>query len=333
VAARRGITSWFGCRHLRPARTLHRDDRRSCPRRCTPRQPAGPSTLSDDPAQQAPSHPCRRQARGGRPDGRCGRCHPGVRRGARGAPRRRLRSRSRDCPPRRRRPRPASRAREVCSQPLREDFQRGGDVSRAPRSPARSCRRPQHDGCSPMTRIAVIGASGFVGSAVVDAARSAGHDTLSLSGPRLATADTTHENVITALAAQLGDVDVVVNCAGNPDASAARIEDLEAANSVLPGVIGAAARRAAVPRYVHVSSAVVQGRLPVLDSSDRVDGFSLYARSKIDGETRARAQGPRTTTVYRPPSVHSPTRRVTRQLTAIARSPLSTVAAPGDALR
>ena len=65
-----------------------------------------------------------------------------------------------------------------------------------------------------MTRIAVIGASGFVGSAVVDAARSAGHDTLSLSGPRLATAGTTHEDVITALAAQLGDVDVVVNCAG-----------------------------------------------------------------------------------------------------------------------
>ena len=97
-----------------------------------------------------------------------------------------------------------------------------------------------------MTRIAVIGASGFVGSAVVDAARSAGHDTLSLSGPRLATADTTHEDVITALAAQLGDVDAVVNCAGNPDASAARIEDLEAANSVLPGVIGAAARRGAL---------------------------------------------------------------------------------------
>jgi len=181
-----------------------------------------------------------------------------------------------------------------------------------------------------MTRIAVIGASGFVGSAVVDAARSAGHDTLSLSGPRLATAGTTHEDVITALAAQLGDVDVVVNCAGNPDASATRIEDLEAANSVLPGVIGAAARRAAVPRYVHVSSAVVQGRLPVLDSSDRVDGFSPYARSKIGGENRARAQGPSSITVYRPPSVHSPTRRVTRQLTAIARSPLSTVAAPGD---
>ena len=85
-----------------------------------------------------------------------------------------------------------------------------------------------------MTRIAVVGASGFVGSAVVDAARSAGHDTLSLSGPRLASADTTHVDVITALAAQLVDVDVVVNCAGNPDASAARIEDLEAAYSVLP---------------------------------------------------------------------------------------------------
>lgn len=181
-----------------------------------------------------------------------------------------------------------------------------------------------------MTRIAVVGASGFVGSAVVDAARSAGHDALTLSGPRLASADDSHEDVITALAAHLVDIDVVVNCAGNPDASAARIEDLEAANSVLPGVIGSAARRAGIPRYVHVSSAVVQGRLPVLDSSDQVDGFSPYARSKIDGETRARAEGPTATTAYRPPSVHSPTRRVTRQLAAIARSPLATVAAPGD---
>ena len=60
---------------------------------------------------------------------------------------------------------------------------------------------------------------------------------------------------------------------------------------------------------------MVQGRLPVLDSSESTDAFSPYARSKVAGEVAARAEGPEATTVYRPPSVHAPTRRVTRQLT------------------
>ena len=181
-----------------------------------------------------------------------------------------------------------------------------------------------------MTRIAVIGASGFVGSAVVAAAREAGHEVLAVRAPRIQDDPPTHRAAVDALSAQLSGCDVAVNCAGNPDASAAREGDLRAANAVLPGVIGQAAQQAAVARYVHVSSAVVQGRLPVLDSSTNTDAFSPYARSKADGEVAARTNGPRHTTVYRPPSVHGPTRRVTRQLTSIARSPLSTVASPGD---
>ena len=174
-----------------------------------------------------------------------------------------------------------------------------------------------------MVRIAVIGASGFVGSAVVEAARGAGHTVLALRAPRLVAARTCgHQAAVDDLAVQVAGVDVVVNCAGNPDASATRPEDLEAPNSVLPGVVGRAARRAGVPRYVHVSSAVVQGRRPVLDSSAATDPFSPYAESKIAGELAARAEGPELTTVYRPPSVHAPTRRVTRQLSAVARSPL-----------
>lgn len=181
-----------------------------------------------------------------------------------------------------------------------------------------------------MTRIAVIGASGFVGSAVVHAFREAGHEVLAVRAPRILADPSTHGTAVELLSAQLAGCDVVVNCAGNPDASAAREGDLRAANAVLPGVIGQAAQQAAVARYVHVSSAVVQGRLPVLDSSTHTDAFSPYARSKADGEIAARTNGPPHTTVYRPPSVHGPTRRVTRQLTFIARSPLSTVAFPGD---
>ncbi len=181
-----------------------------------------------------------------------------------------------------------------------------------------------------MTRIAVLGASGFVGSAVVEAARHAGHTVLPLRAPRLEPGTTNHERTVDEVAAQVPGVDVVINCAGNPDASSTRFEDLHLVNAVLPGVIGSAARRSGVPRYIHVSSAVVQGRRPVLDSTEATDAFSPYARSKVEGEVAARAEGPEATTVYRPPSVHAPTRRVTRQLTAIARSPLATVVAPGD---
>ena len=180
-----------------------------------------------------------------------------------------------------------------------------------------------------MTRIAVVGASGFVGSAVAEAARRAGHTVIPLRAPRLAPG-TELRGPTRDLAAQVADVDVVVNCAGNPDASASSLEDLHMVNSVLPGVIGSAARVAGVPRYVHVSSAVVQGRREILDSSRETDAFSAYARSKIDGEVSAWTEGPEATIVYRPPSVHAPTRRVTRQLASIAISPLSTVAGTGD---
>ena len=49
--------------------------------------------------------------------------------------------------------------------------------------------RPRPREVGPMTRIAVLGASGFVGSAVVEAARSAGHTVLPLKAPRLSAGD------------------------------------------------------------------------------------------------------------------------------------------------
>lgn len=183
-----------------------------------------------------------------------------------------------------------------------------------------------------MTTVAVVGASGFVGSAVAAAVEQAGHAVLRLRAPRLATQDPERPEARRAadgLAAALAGVDVVVNCAGNPDASSGDMAALRAANATLPAVVGAAASQAGVARLVHVSSAVVQGRRPVLDDTDDYDAFSPYARSKVEGEAAARAHGPAATVVYRPPSVHGPGRRVTRQLSRIAASPLSTVARPG----
>ncbi len=182
--------------------------------------------------------------------------------------------------------------------------------------------------------VAVVGASGFVGSACASALEQAGFRVIRVRAPRLTTDDphsAEAQSAATELAEMLRGAEAVVNCAGNPDASSGDYGSLVAANSVLPGVVGAAARQAGVPRYVHVSSAVVQGRRPVLDSTDSLDPFSPYARSKAAGEGTARSQGPALTTVYRPPSVHGPTRRVTRQLSQIARSPASTVARPGTA--
>lgn len=193
-------------------------------------------------------------------------------------------------------------------------------------------------------RVAVVGASGFVGGAVAAALEERGCDVVRVKAPRLGAVDPTkyeeppgdlqlREGLLPAapeLEAALSGAEVVVNCAGEPDASSRDVGALVAANALLPGVVGAAAQAAGARRYVHVSSAVVQGRLPVLDSSDRVDAFTAYSRSKVAGERWARACGPSHTVLYRPPSVHAPSRRVTRLTARIARSSLACVAAPAD---
>lgn len=189
-----------------------------------------------------------------------------------------------------------------------------------------------------MSEIGIVGASGFVGSAVSTSLQDAGVSVRPIRAPRLSIADehalfqseSENEQEISALAGEIAGCDAVINCAGDPNASSQDRNKLLGANALLPGVIGAAARSAAVSRFVHVSSAVVQGRAKVLDSSMNFDAFSTYARSKMLGELEARRLGPSETSVYRPPSVHAPSRRVTRGVTWLATSPLSSVASPAD---
>ncbi|WP_372509996.1 NAD-dependent epimerase/dehydratase family protein [Dietzia maris] len=183
-------------------------------------------------------------------------------------------------------------------------------------------------------RTAVVGASGFVGTAVRERLTSQGHEVVAVHAPRVAPADA--EGGIEAqkassdvLAAEFRGVSAVVNCAGNPDASEQNSDALLAANAVSSAVVARAARIAGVPRLIQVSSAVVQGRRPCLDESYETEEFSPYAFSKAEGERRVRREFPQAT-VYRPPSVHAASRRVTSMTARIARSPIATVASPGD---
>lgn len=190
-------------------------------------------------------------------------------------------------------------------------------------------------------RVVLIGATGFVGSAVAEALSSHG-DVVPVASPRLTSGARTVDELRQAVAAQelvraelvrqFADADVVVNAAGDPDASSLDHDVLFGANALLPGVLLAAAIEAGVPRFVHVSSAVVQNDRPTLDASEDMDGFSPYSASKVLGEHVLRAATAAGCDVvrYRPPSVHAPGRRVTRMIARIAGSPAATVARPGQ---
>jgi dTDP-4-dehydrorhamnose reductase len=187
-------------------------------------------------------------------------------------------------------------------------------------------------------RVLVVGARGFIGRAVVDVLTDQGHEVSTMRGPRLPSTPASAAESFIATSALINDlreefagVDAVVNAAGNPDASETDGGALVSSNGILPGLLAAACQAAEPsPRLVHVSSAVVQGRAPVLDASRKTDGFSVYARSKILGETLVLEQAPDIAVVYRPPSVHAVDRRVTRMTARVARSPLSTIARPGS---
>lgn len=186
--------------------------------------------------------------------------------------------------------------------------------------------------------VVVLGATGFVGKAVVSALEMRGFTVSQVRAPRIGRWSGTdinqgvmdYKQMSEQLAEDFSGAATVVNAAGNPDASAKDRDLLNATNGVLPGVIAKAASIAGVPRIVHVSSAVVQGNKAILDETQIYHAFSPYAESKILGEQAVLEQGEGEVVVYRPPSVHAPDRRVTRRIAKLAKSPLSCVASPVD---
>ncbi len=193
----------------------------------------------------------------------------------------------------------------------------------------------------------VIGASGFVGSRIAADARSRGITVVELSAPRLEaeppTASSARRTASSASAAvdELADAfrgaRTVVNAAGLATPDAEMTPSLVGANAALPLVALAAARRSGVRRFVHLSSAAVQGPVPVLDESSRTAPFSPYSSSKAWGEQslveEADAGGDDATevVVVRATSVQGAGRSTTDRLRRLASSPLASVAAPGDA--
>lgn len=189
----------------------------------------------------------------------------------------------------------------------------------------------------------VLGGSGFVGSAVLRALRGAGIEAQGAPAPRLTTAADTPAALLAAAAhadgsglrASLRGHDVVVNAAGLAAPSAAHGEDLLGANALLPAVVARAAAEAGVRRVIHLSSAAVQGRTRTLDETDEVRPFSAYSRSKALGEQALALvadEAPALSVVaLRATSVHGRGRPTTASLARLARSPLASVASPGDA--
>ncbi|WP_306232273.1 NAD-dependent epimerase/dehydratase family protein [Agrococcus beijingensis] len=198
------------------------------------------------------------------------------------------------------------------------------------------------------TRVVVLGASGFVGSAVAEHFRSHDLQVSELAAPRLMTAARSVEDLSASIEAQsevlaglqssFKDADIVVLAAGlaAPDDSGS--DALYGANALLPAIVAKAADRGGVRRLVHLSSAAVQGRTPEIDESTQFNAFSPYSHSKALGEAALLEQmltfsdgAPHTdVAIVRATSVQGDGRPTTKSLTKLAHSRLSSVASPGD---
>jgi nucleoside-diphosphate-sugar epimerase len=144
-------------------------------------------------------------------------------------------------------------------------------------------------------RLAVVGGRGWLGSAIVDAARQRGLDVLALSRTPTPGACAVDPTDTRALAAALSGCAAVVNAAGALPGRGGTDADLVRANVELPARVAALAA-ASGRRLVHVGSASEYG--PVADlggegrvAEDRVPApITSYGRTKLAGTEAVLAQ-------------------------------------------
>lgn len=197
----------------------------------------------------------------------------------------------------------------------------------------------------------VLGATGFVGSAVIAELHGRSLSVTDLAAPRLSStaasapelvAEARASGAVAILAAAFAGVDVVVNAAGLATPGDGASSALTGANALLPAVIAVAARAAGVTRFVHLSSASVQGHRRVIDESSDRAPFSAYSRSKalgeevlellaLDSAASPFASAVSSIVTVRATSVQGLSRPTTTSFVKVARSPLASVASPGTA--
>jgi nucleoside-diphosphate-sugar epimerase len=164
-------------------------------------------------------------------------------------------------------------------------------------------------------RVALTGATGFVGSHLFEALRRRGDEVVALvrrpsmagalraSGCRLVEGDLHDERALETLVA---GAEVVFHVAGL--VAARRVADFLRVNRDGTAALARAAARAGVSRLVHVSSLAVTG--PTVPgrplAEDAGPGpVSAYGRSKQAGEEALRSSGV-PCTIVRPPAVYGP---------------------------
>lgn len=201
-----------------------------------------------------------------------------------------------------------------------------------------------------MIRVAVLGGSGYIGSHIVAEAQALGVAITTIAPPRVeglapgpvpAAAKKWrlhHGEGFTRLCRALEPFDVVINAAGAASPRSSDLDSLFSANAVLAAVAAQAAAAGGVRRFIHVSTAAVQGRLEPLDESCRFLPLSPYATTKSQGEEylldpdqHLEPGIPPEVTVYRPTSVHGVGHEATRTFARlVARVPAVPLAGAGD---
>ena len=159
-------------------------------------------------------------------------------------------------------------------------------------------------------KLAITGATGFVGARLLDAATAAGHEVDALTRRPQAPREgvTWVEGALDSqdsLARLAKGAEALIHVAGvinAPDAVG-----FEAGNVIGTGAVLAAAEQAGVPRFVHVSSLAA-----------REPGLSLYGASKARSEALV-AANPLSFAIVRPPAVYGPGDRETLELFRMAK--------------